>query len=51
VLSALGFVDITLWDWRATDHSHVDDFSQAYFPHMEKERGILWNLNMQAQKP
>ncbi|MGH2436099.1 MAG: methyltransferase domain-containing protein [bacterium] len=51
LLSTLGLVDIRLWDWRTTEHAHVDDFSQAYFPHMEKERGILWNLNMEAQQP
>jgi predicted SAM-dependent methyltransferase len=51
VLSTLGFVDIRLWDWRTTEHAHVDDFSQAYFPHMEKERGMLWNLNMEARQP
>lgn len=51
LLTAVGFVDARLWDWRTTEHTHVDDFSQAYFPHMEKERGILWNLNMEAQQP
>ena len=30
--------------------THIDDFSQAYFPHMEKDRGILWNLNLQGCK-
>lgn len=51
VLDEAGFVGIEHWDWRQTDHAAYDDFSQAYFPHMEKERGILWNLNMQARKP
>ena len=51
VLTAAGFATIEHWDWRATEHAHVDDFSQAYFPHMEKERGILFNLNMQCRKP
>ncbi|MGH7660527.1 MAG: hypothetical protein ACRENA_06385 [Vulcanimicrobiaceae bacterium] len=40
-----------LWRWQDVDHGSVDDFSQAYFPHMEKEKGILLNLNMQAYKP
>lgn len=50
VLGKLGFGEIRLWDWRVTEHAHVDDFSQAYFPHMDKERGMLFNLNMQARK-
>jgi len=51
LLTDCGFVGIERWDWRTTEHAQVDDFSQAYFPHMEKERGILWNLNMQARRP
>lgn len=50
LLESLGMVDVRLWDWRQTEHAHVDDFSQAYFPHMEKERGILFNLNMEGRK-
>jgi SAM-dependent methyltransferase len=50
LLGKLGFTEIRCWDWRETDHAAVDDFSQAYFPHMEKERGILFNLNMQGEK-
>jgi predicted SAM-dependent methyltransferase len=50
VLEKLGFKDIRLWDWRETEHAHIDDFSQAYFPHMDKERGLLFNLNMQGKK-
>lgn len=46
-----GFVKPELWRWQDVEHRDVDDFSQAYFPHMEKERGILWNLNMQARRP
>jgi predicted SAM-dependent methyltransferase len=50
LLEQNGFTDARLWDWRKTEHAQVDDFSQAYFPHMEKERGILFNLNMEASK-
>ena len=50
LLQKLGFCDISLWDWRETEHAHIDDFSQAYFPHMDKERGMLFNLNMQGRK-
>ncbi|MGH7660257.1 MAG: class I SAM-dependent methyltransferase [Vulcanimicrobiaceae bacterium] len=51
LLAHTGFVDAELWRWQDVEHCDVDDFSQAYFPHMEKERGILWNLNMQARRP
>ncbi|MCD2177304.1 class I SAM-dependent methyltransferase [Rhizobium sp. C1] len=51
VLTRAGFVDIAHWDWRTTEHADIDDFSQAYFPHMEKERGIQWNLNLEGRKP
>lgn len=50
VLASNGFDRIERWDWRTTEHAQVDDFSQAYFPHMEKDRGILWNLNVQARR-
>ena len=50
LLKKTGFSEIRLWDWRQTEHANVDDFSQAYFPHMDKERGMLFNLNMQARK-
>lgn len=50
LLQRSGFKNIELWDWRKTEHSKYDDFSQAYFPHMEKEKGLLFNLNMQAVK-
>jgi SAM-dependent methyltransferase len=50
ILSENGFEECELWDWRLVEHGHIDDFSQAYFPHMDKERGILWNLNMQAKR-
>lgn len=50
LLGTLGFNKIGLWDWRKTEHAHVDDFSQAYFPHMDKDHGLLFNLNMQGNK-
>jgi len=50
LLGKLGFAEVQYWDWRETEHAAVDDFSQAYFPHMEKERGMLFNLNMQGNK-
>jgi predicted SAM-dependent methyltransferase len=51
VFAEAGFIDAQLWRWQEVEHGNVDDFSQAYFPHLEKERGILVNLNMQASRP
>lgn len=45
-----GFSSIEEWDWRLTEHCNVDDYSQAYFPHMDKENGIQISLNIQAIK-
>jgi len=45
-----GFVDIKPWDWRKTEHRDIDDFSQAYLPHMDKDNGRLMSLNLQACK-
>ena len=54
-LSALllecGFAAPQRWDWRATEHAHIDDHSQAYFPHLQKDTGTLVSLNLQAHKP
>lgn len=45
-----GFKDIRKWDWRKTEHSQYDDYTQAYIPHMDKENGILISLNVEATK-
>jgi len=49
-LESVGFTDIKRYDWRNTDHSHIDDFSQCYLPHMDKENGKLMSLNIEAKK-
>lgn len=49
-LNRIGFQDIKRWDWRETEHAHIDDYSQSYIPHMDKENGILMSLNIQGQK-
>jgi len=46
-----GLKDIRTWDWRATEHAAYDDYSQSYLPHMDKERGMLMSLNLEATKP
>lgn len=50
VLRECGFRDVREYDWRKTDHAHVDDYSQAYFPHMDKDNGTLLSLNIEATK-
>ena len=49
-LKKLNYKEIKIWNWRETEHSGVDDFSQAYLPHMDKENGIIMSLNIEATK-
>lgn len=49
-LEKVGFNDVKLYDWRDTEHSHIDDHSQAYIPHMDKENGTLISLNVECKK-
>jgi SAM-dependent methyltransferase len=49
-LEKIGFKDVKRYDWRNTEHSHIDDFSQCYLPHMDKENGMLMSLNVEATK-
>ena len=50
ILESVGFKNIKLWDWKNTEHSHIDDYSQAYIPHMDKVNGILMSLNIECSK-
>jgi predicted SAM-dependent methyltransferase len=43
-----GFDEVRPWDWRTTEHAGIDDFSQAYVPHMDKENGTLVSLNLEG---
>ena len=45
-----GFKDVKRYRWQDTIHKDYDDHSQAYFPHMDKENGILVSLNIEAVK-
>ncbi|HKD15355.1 MAG TPA: methyltransferase domain-containing protein [Candidatus Angelobacter sp.] len=45
-----GFSSVSRYDWRATEHAWMDDYSQAYLPHMDKEKGRLMSLNLEAVK-
>ena len=50
ILEENGFCNITRYNWRETIHKDYDDHSQAYFPHMDKENGLLISLNIEAVK-
>ncbi len=51
-LHKVGFENVRHWDWRATDHSGFDDYSQAYLPHLSKDSGgLLVSLNLEADRP
>lgn len=49
-LYAVGFKSVRRYNWRETEHADVDDFSQCYLPHMDKENGMLMSLNIEAIK-
>jgi ubiquinone/menaquinone biosynthesis C-methylase UbiE len=51
LLQECGFSEPRRWDWRKTEHTSIDDHSQAYFPHMQKDTGTLVSLNIEATKP
>ncbi|MBN9527155.1 MAG: methyltransferase domain-containing protein [Alphaproteobacteria bacterium] len=46
----VGFADVRRWDWRTTSHADIDDYSQAYLPHLAKDNGMLMSLNLEAVK-
>ena len=49
-LISVGFKEVRKYEWRDTGHSYMDDFSQSYLPHMDKENGKLMSLNIEAIK-
>lgn len=49
-LNSVGFKNVEKYDWRKTEHYHIDDYSQCYLPHMDKENGKLMSLNIEATK-
>jgi predicted SAM-dependent methyltransferase len=50
-LKAAGFADIRSYRWQDTEHADIDDYSQAYVPHMEKQTGLLISLNVECRRP
>jgi predicted SAM-dependent methyltransferase len=49
-LLASGFSQVRPWDWRATEHAAIDDYSQAYLPHLDKTNGRHMSLNLEGLK-
>ena len=49
-LHNVGFANVARYNWRETEHAHVDDYSQAYIPHMDKDNGTQVSLNVEATK-
>ncbi len=50
LLEETGFRNVKKYDWRKTEHASIDDYSQAYIPHMDKEHGLPVSLNVEAVK-
>jgi ubiquinone/menaquinone biosynthesis C-methylase UbiE len=50
ILLSVGFKEVRRYEWRKTEHKDLDDFSQAYIPHMAKDTGTLMSLNVEAIK-
>jgi predicted SAM-dependent methyltransferase len=51
-LEEIGFKDVKRYDWKNTEIAKlgIDDYSQAYLPHMDKKNGKLMMLNVEATK-
>jgi predicted SAM-dependent methyltransferase len=51
-LEEAGFRNVRRYDWKQTELGKlgIDDFSQAYLPHMDKEHGRLMMLNVEANR-
>lgn len=50
LLVEAGFKRVSRYDWKQTELRDVDDFSKAYWPHMDTENGLLMSLNIQCVK-
>jgi len=50
MLEENGFTKVHKYNWRRTLHKDYDDYSQAFVPHMDKKKGQLLSLNVEAIK-
>ena len=51
IFESVGFIAVQPYDWRETEHAHIDDYAQAYWPHMNKETGIQVSCNVECKRP
>lgn len=51
-LEFVGFRNIEKYDWRETEVGkyNIDDYSQSYLPHLQKDTGTLMHLNVRGYK-
>lgn len=49
-LRTIGFRKVERYDWKTTEHAEIDDYSQAYLPHLQKDTGRPMSLNIKATK-
>ncbi len=51
-LEEIGFINVRRYNWKETElfEFGIDDYSQAYLPHMDKKNGRLMMLNVIADK-
>ena len=49
ILEKNGFKDVKYWNWKDVEHGNIDDYSQSYIPHMDKENGTLMSLNIECR--
>jgi len=49
-LGDVGFGSVRLWGWRKIDYVDFDDLSQAHQLHMDKDKGMVVSLNLEALK-
>lgn len=50
LLENCDFKDVKYWDWKNVENGNIDDYSQSYIPHMDKENGKLMSLNIECKK-
>ena len=53
ILNLVGFSNVKRWSWQDVFTGELvgfDDHSQAYFPKMDKEHGMLLSLNVEGVK-
>lgn len=49
-LEEVGFKNVHIYDWKTTDHAYSDSYEQAFVPHLDKDKGELVSLNVEATK-